>query len=1062
MHSYDTGTTLTETVLDEPETLIATTILHAAWRQSDPPALVIWAEDGTGQRFSLPSSHVRTALSHCISGSHASRVHLAVPSIHGQPLSSFLPEMEETDQIDFATTEVTGVALSASEAVRCLIELESETVILSVDTNGSSPTPHSVDPNGHRPVTERIQHGGDLLFWRTAARFCLELMARERIVPVLGQNGDVAVGRWVPLLQASDRDRFIELVGAMPSACVATQMREVENEEQEWDEYAPNTVLFAFLAHAVDELARGWLVERYHGSRLPVASEGAAASIRSWMASLMAENPRPVANSDRIRPAVQQWLSPLFETPHALGFTTCLRLRPPKEGNDDWTLTLLLRSIDDPTEFVPAGQVWREKGQSWEKVKHKYRRPQEKLLYDLGLAARVFPPIARGLKNQHPEMVRLDVQEAYRFLREAAPALEESDIGVIAPTWWAKRRTGLTWRINVRPVVPGAEASDEGQARTVESPKGFDHPVQFKWQVLLGGGPLSPEGFNRMVRMKVPLIRMKNEWIELNPEEAERVQRFWAAQRGNGHATLLQALDLASQDEVMGLPIDSVEFEGWLGQFVSGDMRAKSVNPASLRGELRPYQKRGAGWMDFMVEHGFGAILADDMGLGKTVELIAMLLHQQEEARLAGPVLLICPMSVAGNWVHESRRFGPSIRVYLHHGPGRLAGQEFKQVAENHDLVISTYSLLARDLADLKLPNWYGVVLDEAQNVKNPDTQQAKAIRQISSGFRLALTGTPVENRLAELWVAMDYLNPDYLGSFRTFQQRFATPIERGGEVDVARQLRRLVQPFILRRVKTDPSVIADLPEKMEMKVYCSLSPAQAELYEATVNEMLRQIDRSDGMQRRGLVLATLTKLKQICNHPTLAEGQDLIADDSGKLLRLVEMLEEVVSEGDSALVFTQFVEFGKKLHKYLQQRFTTDILLLHGGTPRHLRERLIQRFQDPARGPAIFILSLKAGGLGLNLTRANHVFHYDRWWNPAVEEQATDRAFRIGQTRDVQVHKLITLGTLEEHIDEMLESKRSLANQIVGTGEGWLTELSTTELHEILTLRREMAGGVA
>ncbi|HZT97860.1 MAG TPA: DEAD/DEAH box helicase [Chloroflexota bacterium] len=996
--------------MDSPEP-----ILHAVWRSQrgpgDDPALVVWGEDASeGHRFALPSADIRQALN-SNGGGHASRLTLLLPMSGDRPLASTHAEFE--GEVELAPLEVSGLALPPGEAVRNLVELQEDGPRL----------------------------GDDLLFWRMAARFALEFMARERFIPVLGHSGETAVGRWVPLLQGDDRRRFADLAAAMPPACYAVVTAEDFAVSQ-------NDILFEFLAYAVDQLARSWLVERYSGGRSASSTvEGSSAALRSWISSLTAENPRPVANAERIEGAVVEWLEPLFETPDALGFRTCMRLRPPKEGSEEWTLTFLLQSVDDPSILVPAGQVWRERGRQWDAVKERFRRPQEKLLYDLGLAARVFPPVAKGLKNQHPEIVRLTVNEAYAFLKEAAPVLEESDIAVVAPGWWSRRRTGLAWRVRVLPV--------EGEAVA-----GFNTPVRFKWQIILGGKPLSPEGFNRLVRMNTPLIRLRNEWIELNPEEAERVQRFWTAQRSNGTATLLQALDLTAQDEVMGLAIERVEFEGWLEGFAAGAAHTADLDPESLHGELRPYQKRGAGWMEFMVGHGFGAVLADDMGLGKTVEMIALLLHRKEIGTLQGPVLLLCPMSVAGNWVHEIRRFGPSLRALLHHGPGRYTGQAFVQAAGMHDVVISTYSLVNRDLEQLKSVQWQGVVLDEAQNVKNPDTQQARAVHQITSGFRVALTGTPIENRLAELWSIMDFLNPDYLGPQASFQHRFAVPIERGGDSAMARQLRRLVAPFILRRLKTDPTVIADLPEKMEMKVYCSMAPKQADLYEATVDEMLRKIDSADGIQRRGLVLATLTRLKQICNHPGHVLGEEqLQAAQSGKLLRLEEMLEEVIAEGDSALVFTQYAEFGRKLQKYLEQRLGVDVLYLHGGTPRYMRQRLIDRFQDPRRGSMIFLLSLRAGGLGLNLTHANHVFHFDRWWNPAVEEQATDRAFRIGQTRDVQVHKFISLGTLEEHIDDMLESKKSLASEIIGTGEGWLTELSTKELRDVLSMRRDLVG---
>lgn len=935
-----------------------------------------------------------------------------MPTLESHPLPS--SEGELSSDIQLQPVEITGLALQPGEAIRVMVALSGTDVRL----------------------------GDDLLFWRTSARFALELMARERIIPVLGQSGVNAVGRWVPLLQGADRVRFADLAESMPRACRALLTTEDGAS-------SASDVLFEFLAYGVDNLARSWLVERHSsGSRSSATGEGAALAVRNWLSSLTSENPRPVQSADKIRPAVLHWLEPLFETPDALGFRTCLRLRPPKEGSDEWTLTFLLQSVDDPSEMIPAGQVWRSRGQLWDRVKDKYKRPQEKLLYDLGLAARVLPAISKGLKSQHPEMVRLDVHEAYRFLREATPVLEESDIAVVAPGWWQRRRTGLAWKIRVEPIDDGNDS------------RGFDAPVSFRWQVLLGGRPLSPEGFGRLVRMKTPLLRMKNEWIELNTEEAERVQRFWSVQRNNGHATLLQAFDLASQEEVLGLAIQEVEFVGWLETFAKGGANIASIDPSTLRGALRPYQMRGAGWMDFMIDHGFGAVLADDMGLGKTVELIALLLHRKEAGTLFGPILLICPMSVAGNWMHEVARFGPDLTAMLHHGPGRLTGNAFAEAAKAHDLVITTYSLLGRDLDIFKSTMWFGVVLDEAQNVKNAETQQARAVREIPTRFRSALTGTPVENRLSELWSIMDFLNEGYLGASASFQQRYAVPIERGGDVTAAQQLRKLVAPFILRRLKTDPTVIADLPEKMEMKVYCSLTRRQAELYESTVNNMLKRIEDTEGIQRRGLVLATLTKLKQICDHPGHVLGeQSLAARDSGKLLRLVEMLEEVIAEGDSALVFTQFAEFGSKLQRLLEQDLGSAVLYLHGGTPRYIRERLINRFQDARRGPTVFLLSLRAGGTGLNLTRANHVFHFDRWWNPAVEDQATDRAFRIGQTRDVQVHKMITLGTLEEHIDDMIESKKALAGQIVGAGEGWLTELSIGELRGLLNLRRDLAG---
>jgi SNF2 family DNA or RNA helicase len=444
--------------------------------------------------------------------------------------------------------------------------------------------------------------------------------------------------------------------------------------------------------------------------------------------------------------------------------------------------------------------------------------------------------------------------------------------------------------------------------------------------------------------------------------------------------------------------------------------------------------------------------------------------------------------------------------VLQHHGDGRPKGKSFAKAVQGKDLVITSYALVHRDLKDLQTVSWQGVVLDEAQNVKNPEAKQSQAVRQLETQFRIALTGTPVENRLSELWSIMDFLNPGYLGPKNFFQRRFATPIERYGDTDSLKTLRSLVQPFILRRLKTDRDIIQDLPDKQEMTVFCGLSSEQAALYQNVVEKSLTQIEEAEGIQRKGIILALLVKLKQICNHPALflkeeegresgvgsresggeedggtrgrgdaekklkTNNQPLTSDPtqnsefkaqnsfdrrSGKLQRLEEMLEEVVLEGDRALIFTQFAEWGKLLKAHLERQLGREVLFLYGSTPKKQREEMVDRFQHDPQGPRIFILSLKAGGVGLNLTRANHVFHFDRWWNPAVENQATDRVFRIGQTRNVQVHKFVCNGTLEEKIHDLIESKKALAENVVGAGENWLTEMDTDQLRNLLLLDR-------
>jgi SNF2 family DNA or RNA helicase len=481
--------------------------------------------------------------------------------------------------------------------------------------------------------------------------------------------------------------------------------------------------------------------------------------------------------------------------------------------------------------------------------------------------------------------------------------------------------------------------------------------------------------------------------------------------------------------------------------------------PDDFQAALRPYQERGLSWLAFLSSLGLGACLADDMGLGKTVQLLALEAAHRADDPAIGPTLLLCPMSLVGNWQREAARFTPGLRVYAHHGPQRLRGEEFGCQLGESDLVVTTYATATRDIEELAGYEWPRVVLDEAQAIKNSLSQTAKAAKRLRAGHRVALTGTPVENRLAELWSIMDFLNPGMLGSGEQFRARYAIPVERHGLTEPAQRLRTVTQPYVLRRLKTDPSVIDDLPDKIEIKQYCQLTTEQASLYQSVVDDMMDKIENSDGIERRGNVLAAMTKLKQVCNHPALLlHDRSAIGRRSGKVIRLEEILEEIIAEGDKVLCFTQFTEFAELLLPHLAAQFGTDIAYLHGGTPKQRRDELVTRFQSGG-GPPVFLLSLRAGGTGLNLTAASHVIHLDRWWNPAVENQATDRAFRIGQTRNVQVRKFICAGTLEEKIDEMIEDKKALADLVVTDGEGWLTELSTRELRKVFELSGDAVG---
>jgi SNF2 family DNA or RNA helicase len=911
------------------------------------------------------------------------------------------------------------------------------------------------------PAAHELPHslrlGDDVYFWEVAARLLWEVLAQQKVLPGLVAEGKGKyAARWLPVLDGPrDGPRLARLAAAMPPLCRAV----VERPEAA---AAPQAILHSFFNALTDALAR-------HHAQASVSSFTFVQNeqVRQWLSALIrpdAQIQGSAAQQKRLAASHQAWLRNL----HMAGdqnFRIAFRLEPPESapghrGPQNWMLHFLLQARHDPSLLAPAQAVWQTRGSVLKTLGRLFENPQEKLLAGLGYAARLFEPLRRSLQGARPVEAMLSPQEAYAFLREAAPLLEESGFGVLVPPWWNKPGARLGARLRMH--SKGADAV-RTQGLTL------DTLVSYRWELAVGDTPLTHEEFDALVSLKSPLVQIRGQWVQLDPEQIEAAIRFWQKRAGEREISLHEALGLGLGAETIdGLAVEEVSYEGWLADWMARFTRDEPLTvlpqPESLQGKLRPYQQYGYSWLDFMRRWDMGACLADDMGLGKTLQTLAMLLREKEQnSRLPGPVLLVCPTSVVTNWAKEVERFAPDLQALVHQGAQRLRGDEFLAEAQGKDMVLTSYALVRRDEEMLRQVDWFGVVLDEAQNIKNADTRQAQVIRQLPAQFRLALTGTPVENRLSELWSIMHFLNPGYLGSRQHFRQRFALPIERYEDAATAQRLRKLVSPFILRRVKTDPTVIQDLPEKQETKIYCHLSAEQATLYEAVVREALAQIEgAADEMQRRGQVLAMLMKLKQICNHP--AQFLHQIGDTyqangeekrSGKLGRLLEMLDEIMAVGDRVLVFTQFAEMGQLLRSFLQQRLGVSTQFLHGGTPARQRAAMVERFQEDPAGPPIFILSLKAGGVGLNLTQANHVFHFDRWWNPAVENQATDRAFRIGQRRNVQVHKFVCVGTLEEKIDAMIESKKALAESVVGSGENWLTELSTADLRDLVALRR-------
>lgn len=912
--------------------------------------------------------------------------------------------------------------------------------------------------------SEDVSLGDDLRFWSHTARWTLDLLVRAKFLPELEQrsNGD-RYADWQPLLDSAiDRARFKNFSQRMPGVCRYPQL--IQHPDQALAVEIPREpegILAGFLKDTINAQIRAGLDRELISPAMPRGS-GIEPIFQAWLQALgsgaaIAAEPADLA---QLQPALDNWSAPLQSTLHQ-GFRTCFRLHPPAAAVD-WSLEYFLQAVDDPDLLIGADVVWSTPAEHLTYLERTVERPQETLLLGLGLASRIYPPIEASLQVARPQQQPLSPPQAYEFLKAAAWRLEDSGFGVILPPSLANRE-GWANRLGLK------VRAQTLAAKSAAGRLGLQSLLNFKWDLSIGGQTLSKTQFDRLIKLNMPLVEINGEWVELRPQDIKAATAFFAARQDQTSLSLEDALRLSTGDTLTleKLPVVGFEATGALQELLTtltGNQTIAAIaTPKNFNGELRPYQARGSGWLAFLERWGLGACLADDMGLGKTIELIAFLLHLKEQDGLMGPTLLVCPTSVLGNWERELKRFAPSLQVLVHHGDKRTLGKGFAKVVKGHDLVITSYSLVYRD-QQLQSITWQGVVLDEAQNIKNPDAKQSRAVRQLQAQFRIALTGTPLENRLSELWSILDFLNPGYLGPRNFFARRFAVPIERYGDTASLQSLRSLVQPFILRRLKSDREIIQDLPEKQEMTVFCGLTPEQATLYEQAVQESLAQVEATEGIQRRGIILATLVKLKQICNHPAQLEKTNLNGSPglqptfgarSGKLKRLVEMLEEALSEGDRALVFTQFAQWGKLLKQYLENDLGRETLFLYGGSSKQQREVMVDRFQNDPYGPRVFILSLKAGGVGLNLTRANHVFHFDRWWNPAVENQATDRVFRIGQTRNVQVHKFVCTGTLEEKIHEQIESKKALTEQVVGTGENWLADLDTNQLRNLLLLDR-------
>ena len=895
----------------------------------------------------------------------------------------------------------------------------------------------------------------ELKFWITVAKFTAELIIKHKYLPSLtinrAQKKVNSQWRW----HTSDSeyiDKKKALCSNMPTGCKA--YFPLGSEEFV---YINSTRLVSnFMDAMIDSMVRTSCsgINKDNDD----LEDGVNNLSSTWMHSLFSELPEiPVDTNDQIKMLneYKKWIEPIKNKNKNKNknfkFRTCFKVIPPIR-EEEWTIEYVLQAKDDPSLMLPAKMIFEESVDTITYLNKKFNNPQERLLEDLAVASKVFIPIERSLYDAVPVECKLSMEEAYSFLRESAYFLKEKGFGIMAPAWWKKPS-----KISVKLKEKNCSTNNNLAAKSIFN---MDTILEYDWKLALDGNEISEKEFEKISNLKVPFIQFRGQWVEVDIHQIKTLAKMKINKGLNGKIPVgeLLRLNLSDEEIIPGVSVDNIDNQEAVEHFFQKLFNLNNIEqvdiPLGFRGTLREYQKRGFYWLIFLRNYGIGACLADDMGLGKTIQSICLMLYEREKGLTDNPTLIICPTSVVGNWEKEIEKFAPGLKSVVHHGNNRWSYETFSTEIHKNEVVITTYALIVRDKDLFQKEQWAGIILDEAQNIKNSASKQTQYIKTLKAEYKVALTGTPVENRLSDLWSIMDFLNKGYLYNWSTFRSEFAVPIERDGDSKKSNKLKKIIAPFVLRRLKTDTNVIKDLPEKIETKEYAPLTKEQATLYQAVVKDCLNKIDSSEGIKRRGLIISSLTKFKQICNHPVqfLKDNGD-IEGRSGKLESLLEMLEVVVAEGDRSLVFTQFAEMGHILQSELAEKLGVRTLFLHGGTSRKKREELINIFQNESKEPMVFILSLKAGGVGLNLTKANHVFHFDRWWNPAVENQATDRAFRIGQLKNVHVHKFICRGTLEEKIDEMLERKQALAESIVSTNENWISEMSNEELTKLFIL---------
>lgn len=909
----------------------------------------------------------------------------------------------------------------------------------------------------------------DMCFVAECARCAMSLIDRGRFLPDVREVDDGTQTRyesvWRPLLVGEDAERFSSLARSMPGVIMANLTAKRVGRHKKYEtiinagDDEKTATLRSIFERLMDTYIRQTWADRHKGAGIADKKKrGRLVSALNphalWASSLgwLGDAEGLSVSLESIWPDVREWWD-RFEWFAKAPFKLSVALSDEPSSRGEWSLSYSLKLLTTG-ESIPAADVWTAKGTKKARAFAGYMRRYMLLL--LGRIGAIVSGVRRSLYESSPSGCVLSMTEASDFLDFQASSLEGIGVGIGYPSWWSEGsadRLTLRGRLvsgTVDPVTFAYTAWSDQQGARGET-------LKFDWHIALDGELLTHSETKLLTEGEQPLVNIRGRWVFIHRGRIDAVVRH--GRQLPTKMTAGEAVRLAVRDRYIDGFADAPDLELVYKTLKNGMPRVDLGAPSGMVGALRPYQRRGFSWMAFLTSLGFGVCLADDMGLGKTVQTLALVQHYRDMGD-GRPVLLVCPTSVLENWRTEAAKFFPEMPVYIHHGRSRARSADFMRAISGKTIVITSYSIMVRDAKTLQGVDWIGVVMDEAQNIKNPDTHQSRLCRTMRAEWRVALTGTPIENHVGDIWSIMEFLMPDMLGSRARFRVDYIKPIQEDRDRSVMDALRRQVSPLILRRMKTDRDIAPELPEKIETKVHCPLTREQSQLYTMFANEMARDVAGAEGIKRRGIVLAALTRIKQVCDHPELIElDGDMSAARSSKLERLLALADEMFESRSKALIFTQYVGMGEILKTQLQERFGREVMFFHGSLSREARDEIVRRFQE-SRGPQFLVMSLRAGGVGLNLTAANHVVMFDRWWNPAVEQQAIDRAYRIGQKRAVQVHTFCCTGTIEERIDALLESKRELADSMMDGTENWITELSDRDLQRLVALRSSSQEG--